>query len=300
MDDRNTPRVAALPDGRLLSYRSIGPQDGVLVLYLHGALGSPPSACPHLEALTSNLGIRYVMVSRPGFGGSDRAPRRTLLGFARDAAELADHLGQERFAVVGVSAGAPYALACAHELPDRVAATAVVGGLAGPPTDLRLPSRLGLRALHARPSACARAGDVLCAAARRHPRALAALLRAGATPADRRLLAEAEAEECAAVRFLAAASNGVGGMIDDVRICTRSWGFAPAGIRGLVQIWHGVQDPLVPVDHAIHLAAELPRAELALHPDEGHFFYRRRLREILGDLVVEMTSATRARSRPAM
>ena len=117
------------------------------------------------------------MVSRPGFGDSDRAPRRTLLSFARDAAALADRLGRERFAVVGVSAGGPYALACAHELPDRVAAAAVVGGFAGAPSDLPRAARLGFCALRARPAACARAGDALCRAARHHPRALAALLR---------------------------------------------------------------------------------------------------------------------------
>ena len=49
MDDRDTPRVVALHDGRRLSYRSTGPQDGALVLYLHGALGSPQSACPRLR-----------------------------------------------------------------------------------------------------------------------------------------------------------------------------------------------------------------------------------------------------------
>ncbi len=294
MSDRDIARVVLLPDGRKLSFRSIGPRDGALVLYLHGALGSPQSSCPRLEALTADLGIRYVMVSRPGFGDSDRAPRRTLSSFARDAAALADHLGRERFAVVGVSAGGPYALACAHELPGRVAAAAVVGGLGSMPAGLPDATRLALRALHARPAACARAGDALCAVARRRPDALAAVLRARASAVDRRLLAEADAEERAADRFLAAARNGVGGMIDDVLICTRPWGFAPADIRGLVHVWHGVQDQLVPVDHAIHLAAELPCAQLALHPDEGHFFYRRRLREILSDVVAEFTSAPRS------
>jgi hypothetical protein len=65
----------------------------------------------------------------------------------------------------------------------------------------------------------------------------------------------------------------------------RPWGFAPEDVRGLVQLWHGAQDELVPIDQAMHLAAALPRVQAALHPDEGHFFYRRRLREILGDLV---------------
>jgi len=288
MSDQVTERYAALHDGRRLAYRAVGPADRALVLYLHGAIGSPQCVEPELETVTRDLGIRYVMVSRPGFGGSDPAPGRTVLDFAADAAALAGELGHERFAVVGVSAGGPYALGCAHALPARVAVTAIVscmapGGCTG--ADLPLPVRVGLRMLRAQPRNCARAGDALLAVARRHPRAVMQVMRTGAAPADQRLLAESEAGERAAVRFLAAASGSVAGMIDDYLVCARPWGFAPEQVRGLVHLWHGMQDELVPVDQAMHLVAALPRVQAALHPDEGHFFYRRRLREILGDLV---------------
>jgi hypothetical protein len=41
----------------------------------------------------------------------------------------------------------------------------------------------------------------------------------------------------------------------------------------------------------MHVAAALPNVQAALHPDEGHFFYRRRLREILGPLTGALRSA---------
>lgn len=294
MSDQAIARCAPLHDGRLLSYLAVGPEDGGLVLYLHGAIGSPQSVSRELRDTARDLRIRYVMVSRPGFGDSDPAPGRTLLGFARDAAALADHLGHERFAVVGVSAGGPYALACAHELPRRLAAAAVVsciapGGCAA--VGLPRPARLGLRVLRARPRTCARAGDALLGIPRRHPRIVGRVIRAGAAPADRPLVAAAEARDAAAERFLAAARSGVGGMIDDYLVCAGPWGFRLEGVGGLVHLWHGMQDALVPVDQAMHLAAALPSVQVALHPDEGHFFYRRRLREILGPLAATVTSA---------
>ena len=300
MSDQATARCARLHDGRLLSYLAVGPEDGELVLYLHGAIGSPQSISGDLRDAARDLHVRYVMVDRPGFGGSDPAPGRTLLGFARDAAGLADHLGRERFAVVGVSAGGPYALACAHELPSRLAAAAVVsciapGGCAA--AGLPPPVRLGLRVLRARPRACARVGDALLAIPRRHPRVVGRVIRAGAAPADRPLLAAAEARDAAAVRFLAAARGGVGGMIGDHLVCAGPWGFRLEDVGGLVQLWHGMQDALVPVDQALHLAAALPRVQVALHPDEGHFFYRRRLREILGHLAVAVGSRERPSTR---
>lgn len=291
--------VVPLRDGRRLAYLATGPRDGLLVLYLHGAIGSPQDASPELEAVTDELGIRYVMVSRPGFGCSDRAPGRTLLDFAGDLAALADALGHERFAVVGVSAGGPYALACAHALPDRVAAVSVVSCMAQSVGSAGLPriARAALRVVRARPRTCERGGNALLRVVRRHPGLVTRVMRGGAAPADKRLLGESEAGERAAARFLAAASAGVGGMIDDHLVCARPWGFAPRDIRGLVQVWHGIQDALVPADEAMLLAAALPHARLALDPDEGHFFYRRRLREILGDLSAAAAPPVRARPR---
>jgi pimeloyl-ACP methyl ester carboxylesterase len=294
MTDQPTARFARLHDGRRLSYLAIGPQDGALVLYLHGAIGSPQGVSGDLIETTDDLRIRYVMVSRPGFGDSDPAPGRTLRGFARDAAALADHLGHDRFAVVGVSAGGPYALACAHELRARLAAAAVVsciapGGCAA--AGLPRAARLGLRVVRARPRTCARAGDALLGIPRRHPGVVGRVIRAGAAPADRSLLAAAQERDAAALRFLAAARSGVGGMIDDYLVCARPWGFRLEDVRGHVQLWHGMQDALVPVDQAMHVAAALPNVQAALHPDEGHFFYRRRLREILGPLTGALRSA---------
>lgn len=289
----------ALRDGRNLAYVAVGPADGALVLYLHGAIGSPQLVTPELASVAGELGIRYVMVSRPGFGGSDPLRGRTLTGFARDVGELADSLGRRRFAVVGVSAGGPYALACAHELPKRVRVAAVVGGMTegGCATgDLPVAARLGLQALRVRPQACVQLGDVALGLARRHPRLVARAIRASAPAAEREAVDDAAASERAAARFLAAAAGGVDAMVDDYLLCHGPWGFAPRDVRGLVQLWHGMQDPLVPVDAALGLVAALPNVQVALDPDEGHFFYRRRLREILA----RVASACRRDDAPAV
>jgi pimeloyl-ACP methyl ester carboxylesterase len=276
-----------LRDGRRLGHLAIGPADGLLVIYLHGAIGSPQQSWPDLAAVVERLGVRYVMVSRPGFGDSDPQPGRTLTGFAGDVAQLADALGRERFAVIGVSAGGPYALACAHELGERVVVAGVVSCMSPscrPAAGMPAAVRIGLRALRARPRTCARAGDALLGIARRHPRLVTRVMRAGAPPADRRELDCAERSEAAAGRFLAAARSGVGGMIEDFGLCTSPWGFDPAAIARPVQLWHGMQDAIVSADDALGLAAVLPHVMTALDPDEGHFFYGRRLPEILGDL----------------
>ena len=293
MSYRATASSTSLRDGRRLAYVDSGPADGLLVLYLHGAIGSPQLVGAELNALLHELRLRYVMVSRPGFGGSTPAPGRTVLSFAGDAAALAERLGHGRFAVVGVSAGAPYALACAHELPGRVAAAAIVSCVVGDATPPALPplARHGLAALRARPEACARVCDVLLGAARRHPRLVGHVAGAGAALAGRGEGAVFASGEHAAARLLCATTGGARGMVDDHLVCAAPWGFAPGDVGTLVDVWHGARDTLAPLDVALGVAAELPRARIAVDPEAGHFFYRRRLREILGQLASAAAAA---------
>jgi pimeloyl-ACP methyl ester carboxylesterase len=279
-----------LRDGRRIAWSAGGPDDGVPVVYLHGAIGTSVDRAPALDALISRLGIRYIALSRPGFGLSDPCPGRCIADFPADVERVAERLGLGRFAVVGVSAGGPYAIACARALPDRVAATAAVSSLSplcAPHAGNWMPVhlRLGLRALVRRPDLAARGGARAMRIVERRSQAVARLARAGATPADRELLAAAEGGTAAIESFLAAAAGGVRGMIDDYLTVCSAWGFDLRDVAGEVHVWHGEQDRFVPVEHARALAAALPRCRAQFDADDGHFFFRRRLAEVLGALV---------------
>jgi pimeloyl-ACP methyl ester carboxylesterase len=282
-------RVVGLRDGRRLAYSEAGRPSGEPVLYLHGAIGTPYRRSAELDGVIAELGIRYLMVNRPGFGQSDALPGRTLLDHADDLSQLADRLGLERFAVVGVSTGAPYALAAALRLPDRVHAAAAVSSLSplrdDAPRGMPLRLRLALGLLRAAPGFCTRAGDSVVRLLERHPSLLLRAMVTGAPEADRSLLDDSHASQTAAQSFLAAARGGVGEMINDYRLCSGPWGFAPSEIDTTVHVWHGMRDQLVPVDHALALAAEIRRSRISLDPEDGHFFFRRRLRDILGGLL---------------
>ncbi len=76
---------------------------------------------------------RIISVDRPGYGLSSPQPNRTILDHAKDVDYLANHLGLDSYAVLGISGGGPYALACAAMLPaDKLKAVSIIGGL-GPP-----------------------------------------------------------------------------------------------------------------------------------------------------------------------
>ncbi len=66
-----------------------------------------------------------------------------------------------------------------------------------------------------------------------------------------------------------------------------------------MHLWHGAGDPLVPVEHALQLAAALPNCRVFVDPDEGHHFFRSGLGEILAALVAPDEVAV-STSRPEL
>lgn len=267
-----------LASGRRVAFSELGDRDGRPVLYLHGAIGTALDPMPELVAVVERHDLRWIAVERPGFGRSCPAPGRSMLDFAADVEELADALGLGTFWVIGVSAGGPYALACGHRLAGRVAAIAICSSLsplaapysvAGVPARLRLP----LRALAAAPGPGTRALGLVAAGLRAHP-------------APRRP---------AAAALRAAVAGGVEGLVEDYLLSCRPWGFDPHNVRVPVHLWHGARDRIVPAEHAWQLAASLPVCRAAFAADEGHFFFRRRVGEIVGQLVTEARVAQATR-----
>jgi pimeloyl-ACP methyl ester carboxylesterase len=287
MADRPSNRASTLrlDGGRRLTFVQTGPVDGWPVFYCHGAIGTPLRDSVNLHELTDRLGIRHIAINRPGFGGSDLVPGRRVLAFADDVRELADTLGVGRFSVVGVSAGGPYAMAVARELGERVLRVAVCSSLSPLCAPHRTPGmtrriRLALSLLAAAPGASRACGDAALPVLRRHPGLLHAVIAAHA-PAERERLAEPAERLAAGSSFRDATAYGVAGMIEDYLTYSRGWGFRPEEVTNEVHVWHGGNDPLVPVEHALQLAVALPRCRIFVDPDEGHHFFRRRLEEIL-------------------
>ncbi|KAJ1337282.1 non-heme chloroperoxidase [Microdochium nivale] len=124
-----------LPDGRLLAFKIWGDTSASAstAFYFHGFPGSR-NECLILHDAALRHAVRLVAVDRPGMGRSTPfAPpeSRTLLDWPQDILELANYLKLERFGIIGVSGGAPYALATWHDgaLRDRCAGVCVVSGL---------------------------------------------------------------------------------------------------------------------------------------------------------------------------
>ena len=113
------PAFLARPGGRL-SYVDEGPRDAPAFFALHGIPGSVRDFRYLAPPLTG--AVRLVRVDLPGFGGSvaDEAATRSFEGRARAVLELADHLGLDRFGVIGHSMGGGSAMTLAVRERTRV------------------------------------------------------------------------------------------------------------------------------------------------------------------------------------
>jgi pimeloyl-ACP methyl ester carboxylesterase len=263
-------------NGRTLAVLEAGDESGRAVVAIHGTPGSGLPWRGLVEDAEAR-GIRLLAYDRPGYGGSDPHPGRTVADAAGDVAAIADALGIDRFAVEGGSGGGPHTLACAALLPDRVVAAASLAGVAPYPAE-GLDWLDGMGQDNMDEFAAALAGretlerflrkqaDAMLAA---NPEAIADALRSLLSPPDAAVLTGEYAEYLAEATRRAIGER-LDGWIHDDFVFVNPWGFELDEIRVPVQLLHGAQDRFVPIAHGEWLAERIPGVEAHLSAEDGH------------------------------
>jgi pimeloyl-ACP methyl ester carboxylesterase len=255
-----------------------GDPSGKPVILMHGTPGSRLGPVPRASRLYP-LGVRVIAYDRPGYGGSDLYPDRTVAHAAADVTDLADALAIDRFAVLGRSGGAPHALACAALLPDRVRRAAALVSIA--PYALMSRERWfdGMSAGNRTEFSAAEAGREKLEALygergtliRDDPEMNLPFNFEELTRADRAVMADFGIREMLLANYSEALRVGPDGWIDDTLSFVRPWGFDPADIDVPVKLWHGAEDVYAPVTHTEWLAMRIPHAKTVIQGGVGHF-----------------------------
>ncbi|WP_123670961.1 alpha/beta fold hydrolase [Actinocorallia herbida] len=244
---------------------------------MHGTPGSRSGPLPRGIVL-HRLGVRLLSYDRPGYGDSARRPGRCVRHAADDVRAIADHLGYERFSVVGRSGGGPHALACAALLPDRVTMAAVLVTVA-PPDSKGLDWYGGMGELNRREYSgidldpAGGLGEIIRKAdeIKKDPESLLRMLGGDLSSGDLRIVEDVEIREQLIRTYGEALKYGADGWVDDVLALRRPWGFDPSQIQVPTLLWHGSQDRFSPVDHTRWLAARIPAAETYVERGATHF-----------------------------
>ena len=228
-----------------------------------------------------------IGLDRPGMGLSDFQPGRTFLDWPTDVAQIAAALRLDRFAVLGISGGAPYAAACALRLSDRLAAAGIVSGLApidvpGVIAGMGRRNRLTFQLVrHVAPLRSVLMAATAASVARRPDRVLE---RGVAAEVDKKYLVRRDVRRVLAESLSEAFRSGSRGPAWEMGLYARPWGFRLEDIRTPVHLWHGEQDANAPITMGRHLAATIPESRAMFYPGEGHLHFVDRLPEILATL----------------
>lgn len=270
-----------LADGRRLAYADWGDPNGKPIFLFHG---TPHSRlfCPD-EPASVEAGVRVITVDRPGVGRSDVLEARGYGDWPADVIALADALDIDHFAVVGWSAGGPYAAACAALIPARLTGASVVStrhlsqyNVAERPgayEELDSEDRTEYDLAHKDPAAAAENF------ARGYADWVANLQKNPESFIDMSQIPEGDrwffADKTRARTFFDALSEsvrqGTEGFRWEMIAGSLPWGFRLDGIPMRVHIWHGEQDPRVPRQHIDFTVNRIPDSVVTIWADAGHW-----------------------------
>jgi len=280
-----------LRDGRSIGLAEYGTPDGAPIFWFPGTPGGRRQIPPRVRTATAQRNVRLIALERPGLGASTPHLYESLLGWAEDVEEIADGLGLDRFGLVGLSGGGAYVLACAYSLPERVAGGAVLGGVA-PARGVDAPpgGAVGFAArnrffLHTLREPLGHALWATIYPLRPLASRVFDLFVARMAEGDQQVMQRPEMKEMFLDDMLRASRRQLHAVLYDVVLFTRPWGFSPREIRVPIRFWHGDADNLVPLEHAEHLAALIPDAELRVRPREGHMGNLDAAEEVLDTLL---------------
>lgn len=275
------------PDGRILEVHEDGDPGGLPVVVHHGTPMSGLHYAPHVE-LAHEQGIRLLGYDRPGYGGSSRAPGRTVADCAADVGAIADALGLERFASWGISGGGPHVLACAALCDERLTAVASLAAVAPYGADgLDWFAGMGEenhvefgKALEGEAALRPYLDEQGAAHASAAPEELRDVMETLLSPVDREALTGRFAAYIVACDEHAF-EPGIDGWLDDDLAFARPWGFELERIARPVLLLQGEEDLMVPPAHGRWLAARIPGVEPLIDPKDGHLtLVERRMREV--------------------
>ncbi len=281
----------AVGEDRQVSFAEFGAPQGRAVFWLHGTPSARRQIPSEARVYAETHNIRLIGIDRPGIGSSTPHQYPNVAAFADDLRTIADTLGVDKMAVVGLSGGGPYALACAAGLPDRVVAAGVLGGVAptqGPDAISGGAMNLGLRVapllkFWGNPL---RIGASLLVQAARPVASPALDIYALLSPeADRHLLTRPEFKAMFLDDLLNGSRKQLAAPFNDIVLFARDWGFRLEDVKVPVRWWHGDHDHIIPFAHGEHVVSRLPDAELFHLPEESHLAGLGRGEEILSTLM---------------
>lgn len=285
------PAFMTAKNGRRIAYYQFGAKDGAPIFFCHGTGSHIHVILLHKAA--ERLGYKIIVPDRPGIGLSDFQPHRKILDGADDIAALADHLGLEKFGVMGISGGGPTLLACAYSLGARLKFVVDLACAVPLYTDPAALKELGwIDRLYAKlgtwlPLCLFQIPFSLLGFQQKilkSPQAFAKMMQSSMCKADMELFQNKNLQYLFMRDFQELFRQGSKGAALDAQLIYHPWGFDLREIKCHVEIRQGSDDRWIPPSFSLYLANTLPDAKLHIIEGQGHFYHMAHAEKTLGEI----------------
>ena len=261
-----------LRNGNRIGYAIYGNKKNFPIFYFHGWPGS--------RFELKNIPLKkkkcfIIALERPGYGISDPISKFKILDWPKIVLEVANKLKIKKFSIIGVSGGAPFALACANTIKNkRLKSIAIVCALAPSKAKGMNKGRVGmLLNLGRKPFISWLIFNFL------RVRLLNGNLEKSFNKwKNKTSLPEVDLKLFTIDRgkrlmenFKEAVKHGTKGVHRDANLYSNYWGFKLKNIKKKIFVWHGDKDLTVPIITNKYYKKKLKNKEIFIKPNEGHF-----------------------------
>lgn len=273
-----------LDDGRNICYAEYGDLNGYPIVYFHGSQSSRLEMHYDLSfALNNNL--RIITIDRPGHGFSDFNSMGTIKSFCNDVASLMKYLSFLNYSVVGMSAGAPFALGMGAFFSNEINEVAIISGFIPLTKDskkfLTKEVRLLLDLAKTFPFLLRIMLKLQSKQVKKSPQKALKNFLSIMSESDQKVLENSKVLSIIENMFVEAFQNGSNGIAYEIsKVLVQDWAFNLNEIEVPVSLWYGEKDCNVPYQWGQLIEKEIKECNLTIYPNEGHLIIFNHAEEI--------------------
>jgi pimeloyl-ACP methyl ester carboxylesterase len=266
--------------GCRLAYHEYGDPSGHPMIFYHGTGSHVHGMLLHKPAIEN--GFRIIAPDRPGVAKSDFRKGWTIIEYAHDIADLADHLEISTFGAIGISGGGPTLMASAFAIPDRL--NCVIDLACAMPlyNDPNIVKQLG-----SADRFYAKIGSKLPLGLFKIPFSILGILQkllkspktfikmfaSSLCDADKAIFAQPDFQYLFMRDFQELFLHGSKGPAYDAQTVYKNWGFNLADIKIHIEVFQGTADLFIPMKFSEFLENSAKNVRLNLIKDQGHFYH---------------------------
>ena len=283
-------KILELSDGRNLAYAEYGDPCGEPVFHCHSVLGSRLELSFNAQQISEQKAVRLIVLDRPGYGASDPDSSTNFIHWVKDLVQLADHLSIEKFSLTGYAMGSVYALACAHEIPERLNRVALISSGMAPDSSADYKNIIPLYKMNYRiarymPKVYKLFNSILIKGVLNDPDSFIKQFSEKLDQADSEIMKSETFKTEIFSTLREGSRQGGKALARDVIQLMHDWSFKPSEVNVPIDMWHGTSDCHVPLVLANHLSKHLESPRIFIKEGQGHYMFYTHWSEILDELL---------------